>query len=89
MEKAYLHYIVKWRFKGTDTVMITHHVATCRDGKKKEHSQLIKNTYMKTYDSEFTSLVNIDCKEITEGEYELLKQQHTEVYEWTGNGETI
>ncbi|WP_176580992.1 hypothetical protein [Bacillus thuringiensis] len=79
MEKAYLHYLVRWRFTGTDTTLLTHHVAACRDGKQLQHGQLVKENYMRLYDSGITSLVSIDCKEVTEGEYTLLKHKYMEV----------
>ncbi|PDZ88904.1 hypothetical protein CON47_25675 [Bacillus thuringiensis] len=79
MGKTYLHYLVRWRFTGTDTTLLTHHIAACREGKQDEHIRLIKDVYRQVYDSGITYLISIDCKEISEGEYTLLKQKHMEV----------
>ncbi|MFJ7761973.1 hypothetical protein [Bacillus toyonensis] len=77
--KRYLHYIIKWRFKNTDSILIGHHIASYGEGKQDEHIRLVKDTYRQVYDSGITSLVSIDCKEVSEGEYTLLKQKHMEV----------
>ncbi|EJQ49859.1 hypothetical protein BK709_19025 [Bacillus thuringiensis serovar shandongiensis] len=79
MDKAYLHYLVRWRFKGTSTVLITHHIASCRDGKQAQHGVLLGDAYRGVYDSGNTQLISINCTEVSEGEYTLLKQKHMEV----------
>ncbi|OFD03456.1 hypothetical protein BTGOE5_12960 [Bacillus thuringiensis] len=77
--KRYLHYIIKWRFKNTETVLIGHHIASCGEGKQDEHIRLIKDTYRQVYDSGITYLISIDCTEVSEGEYTLLRQKYMEV----------
>lgn len=79
MDKTYLHYTVRWRFKNTDSILIGHHIAACGVGKQDEHIRLIKDTYRQVYDSGITYLISIDCMEVSEGEYTLLKQKHMEV----------
>ncbi|WP_242805896.1 hypothetical protein [Bacillus sp. CCB-MMP212] len=79
MKKAYLHYTVRWCFEGLPTVLLTHHIASCGDGKQIEHKANLTAAYMRLYDSGITSLVSIDCREVDECEYTLLKQQHMEV----------
>ncbi|PEA89814.1 hypothetical protein CON71_10585 [Bacillus thuringiensis] len=79
MKKTYLHYTVRWRFKNTDNILIGHHIAACGVNKQDEHIRLIKDAYRQVYDSGITYLISIDCKEISEGEYTLLKQKHMEV----------
>ncbi len=79
MGKTYLHYTVRWRFKNTDNILIGHHIAACGVNKQDEHIRLIKDAYRQVYDSGITYLISIDCKEISEGEYTLLKQKHMEV----------
>ncbi|MGE7864916.1 hypothetical protein ACQKNO_01350 [Bacillus paramycoides] len=77
--KRYLHYIIKWRFKNTETVLIGHHIASCGEGKQEQHGQLIRKAYRGLYDTDITHLVGINCTEVSEGEYTLLKQKHMEV----------
>ncbi|OTZ86506.1 hypothetical protein BK789_23530 [Bacillus thuringiensis serovar darmstadiensis] len=79
MKKTYLHYTVRWRFKNTDNILIGHHIAACGVNKQDEHIRLIKDAYRQVYDSGITYLISIYCKEISEGEYTLLKQKHMEV----------
>ncbi|MCP1398049.1 hypothetical protein J3D61_004442 [Bacillus cereus] len=79
MKKTYLHYTVRWRFKNTDNILIGHHIAACGVNKQDEHIRIIKDAYRQVYDSGITYLISIDCKEISEGEYTLLKQKHMEV----------